>query len=95
MKNIIAMSHCMSIPSQICVRRAATRRVTWRLFALAFALCALVLVVDGQRWLLQRTAAQSVEYAAATCAVDALYGEPHSVAAVACTTPEILTGKSL
>ncbi|MEP7064032.1 MAG: hypothetical protein ABI881_16710 [Betaproteobacteria bacterium] len=74
---------------------AATRRVTLRLFTLAFALCALVLVVDGQRWLLQRTAAQSVEYAAATCAVDALYGEPHSVAALACTTPENPSGKSL
>jgi hypothetical protein len=89
------MSCCASIHPQPGVNHATARRVMLRAFAAALALGAIVLVADGQRWLLQHTALQSVEYTAATCAVDALYGEPHSVAATACTTSANPEGKSL
>ena len=71
------------------------RRLSRYLPAIALALAAIGMAVDGQRWLLHQQSAQSIEYVAATCAVDAFYGEPQSVLAAACANAPITTGKSL
>ena len=71
------------------------RRLSRYLLLIALALAAIGMAVDGQRWLLHQKSAQSIEYVAATCAVDAFYGEPQSALAAACANAPITTGKSL
>ena len=82
------------LPSLAGHRRAA-RRAARRLLILAVVAAAIGMAVDGQRWLLQHESAQSIEYTAAACAADALYGEQGSALAAACAIPGASKGKSL
>ena len=72
-----------SIPVRI------VRRWLRRIAVLAIAVVAIALAVDGQRWLMQHRSVQSIEYSAATCATDALYGEQPSKDAARCTNARI------
>ena len=90
----------LSIPARnVRIARRWLRRVA----VLAIAVAAIALAVDGQRWLMQHRSVHSIEYSAATCATDALYGEQQSTlagerqAALAarCTNPGTPRGKPL
>ncbi len=70
--------------------RAAARVLT--LCALAIACVALA--AYGERWMLRAASTQSIEYQAATCAADALYGGAAATPPRSCNNPGINTGKS-
>ena len=74
--------------------RRMLRRLPHRAALVAIVLAGLALAADGERWLLRDAPLQSIEYVAATCAADALYGSAR-LATASCTNPSIDTGKSL
>jgi hypothetical protein len=91
------------IPSIPARNVGIARRWLRRIAVLAIAVAAIALAVDGQRWLMQHRSVQSIEYSAATCATDALYGEQQStfaserqaMPADRCTNPGTPRGKPL
>jgi len=86
--------HCTRATARPSRMRRMLRRLPQRAALVAIVLAGLALAADGERWLLRDAPLQSIEYMAATCAADALYGSARLTTA-SCNNPSIDTGKSL
>ena len=86
--------HCVRATARPSRMRRMLRRLPQRAALVAILLAGLALAADGERWLLRDAPLQSIEYVAATCAADALYGSVRLTTA-SCNNPGIDTGKSL